>query len=106
MFCHEIRDLLSAARIEVQDRQRGKVRRSMVGGCLLSVDMSKAFDYVSHEYLACALDFLGISSDTISLILAIHNTQYHIEHGSYKGQIALANGIRQGCVLSPCFGLQ
>ena len=101
MFCHEIRDSLSAARIEVQDRKRGKTRKAMVGGCLLSVDMSKAFDYVSHTYLIKALDFLGIGSDTINLILAIHHTQYHIEHRGHKGHVALANGNRQGCVLSP-----
>ena len=101
MFCSKVRKSLSAARIEVQDRKRGKKRKTTVGGGLLSVNMSKAFDYVSHTYLATALAFLGVDSDTINLILSIHHTQYHIEHRGHQGCIALANGIRQRCVLSP-----
>ena len=101
MFCHEVRESLSAARIEVQDRKLGKTRTSMVGGGVLSVDMSKAFDLVSRSCLTKALEFLGIEPDTISLVLSIHHTQYHIEHRGHRGQIALGNGIRQGCVLSP-----
>ncbi|CAE7653179.1 unnamed protein product [Symbiodinium sp. CCMP2592] len=100
-FCSTIRDRLAASRIEVQDRKQGKVRSTVTGGALISLDMSKAFDYVSHAYLAAAMRFLEIDEDTIQLVLAIHHTQYHVEHKGHTGQISLANGIRQGCVLSP-----
>ena len=63
--------------------------------------MSKAFDYVPHEYLARALQHLGIADDTINIVLALHRTQYPVAHKGHTGYIHLRNGIRQGCTLSP-----
>ena len=100
-FCAHIRSKLSSSRIEVRDRKAGKTRAPITGGALLSLDMSKAFDYVPHEYLARALQHLGIAQDTINIVLALHRTQYHVTHKGHTGYIHLRNGIRQGCTLSP-----
>ncbi|CAE7626253.1 unnamed protein product, partial [Symbiodinium necroappetens] len=56
---------------------------------------------VSHSYLAAAMRHLEIDEDTIQLTLALHQASYHITHHQHEGSIALRNGIRQGCVLSP-----
>ena len=100
-FCAHIRSKLSSSRIEVRDRKAGKTRAPITGGALLSLDMSEAFDYVPHEYLARALQHLGIAADTINIVLALHHTQYHVTHKGHTGYIHLRNGIRQGCTLSP-----
>ena len=57
-FCASVRDKLQSSRIEVRDRKAGKTRSPITGGGLLSIDMSKAFDYVSHSYLASSLRHL------------------------------------------------
>ncbi|CAE7725871.1 unnamed protein product [Symbiodinium sp. CCMP2592] len=86
---------------EVHERRAGVPSVKALGAAMLSIDMSKAFDQVSHEYLAKALCFLEVSEDTISLILELHRAQYHVKHNRQEGCIDLCNGIRQGCVLSP-----
>ena len=102
-FCDAIRSKLrdARARATVWTRKAGRRQNPYYGGALFSLDMSKAFDMVSHSYLEKSLMHLQIDPDLISLILAIHSTQYHIEHGQSQGTIPLGNGIRQGCALSP-----
>ncbi|CAE7647723.1 unnamed protein product [Symbiodinium sp. CCMP2456] len=99
--CSAARARLGAIRREVFERRAGLSCAQASGAAMLSVDMSKAFDKVSRSYLVSALQFLGVDGDTITLILAIHEAQYHIEHQAHCGSIDLSNGIRQGCVLSP-----
>ena len=99
--CREARQQLSGLRREVHDRRAGKACIQARGAALLSIDMSKAFDQVSHSYLAAAMRHLEIDEDTIQLTLALHQASYHIKHHQQEGSIALRNGIRQGCVLSP-----
>ena len=100
-FCDSIRGQLREASATVWTRKAGRRQNPYCGGAIFSLDMSKAFDMVSHSYLEQALKHLQIDPDLISLVLAIHSTQYHIEHGPNQGTIPLGNGIRQGCVLSP-----
>ena len=100
-FCDSIRGQLREARTTVWTRKAGRRQNPYYGGAVFSLDMSKAFDMVSHAYLEKSLRHLQIDADLISLILAIHSTHYRIEHGPSQGTIPLGNGIRQGCVLSP-----
>ena len=100
-FCDNMRTQLREAKTTVWTRKAGHRPNPYHGGAVFSLDMSKAFDMVSHAYLEQALRHLQIDADLISLILSIHHTCYHIEHGSNQGTIPLGNGIRQGCVLSP-----
>ncbi|CAE7835719.1 Pol [Symbiodinium sp. CCMP2592] len=86
---------------EVHDRRAGAPKPIVAGAAILSIDMSKAFDQVDHQYMASALRFVGIDEDTIAIILALHRAEYHVRHKQHEGTIALRNGIRQGCVLSP-----
>ena len=100
-FCDAIRCQLRDAKTTVWTRKAGHRQNPHHGGAIFSLDMSKAFDMVSHTYLEQSLRHLQVDGDLISLILSIHNTHYHIEHGTHQGTIPLGNGIRQGCVLSP-----
>ena len=99
--CRNARTQLAGLRREVHDRRAGRACVQAEGAALLSIDMSKAFDQVSHEYLAASMRHLGIDEDTIHLTLALHQSSYHILHHNHEGHIMLCNGIRQGCVLSP-----
>ena len=99
--CKFARSQLSGLRREVHERRAGKATVQATGFALLSMDMSKAFDQVSHAYLAASMRHLNIDEDTIHLTLALHQSSYHINHHNIEGCIELRNGIRQGCVLSP-----
>ncbi|CAE7350808.1 unnamed protein product [Symbiodinium sp. CCMP2592] len=85
---------------EVRDRKLGKTA-SIMGAAMLSVDLSLAFDQVSHQYLRAALEFLSVDPDMITLILSIHRATYHVQHGQESSCFDICNGIRQGCTLSP-----
>ena len=98
--CHEVRTHLVNSRIEVGDRKRGRTT-SIMGAAMLSVDLSLAFDRVSHHYLSDALRFLNVDPDTITIILSIHRAKYHVQHGQQASSFDICNGIRQGCTLSP-----
>ncbi|CAE7242293.1 unnamed protein product [Symbiodinium sp. CCMP2592] len=52
--------------------RRDPLHLSFGRGGLLSIDMSKAFDYVSHSYLASSLRHLGIREDTVQLEAGMH----------------------------------
>ena len=98
--CNEARTHLVNSRIEVGDRRLGR-SASIMGAAMLSVDLSLAFDRVSHQYLSEALRFLNVDQDTITLILSIHRAKYHVQHGQQASSFDICNGIRQGCTLSP-----
>ena len=98
--CHEVRTHLVNSRIEVGDRKLGRTT-SIMGAAMLSVDLSLAFDRVSHHYLSDALRFLNVDLDTITIILSIHRAKYHVQHGQQASSFDICNGIRQGCTLSP-----
>ena len=98
--CHEVRTHLVNSRIEVGDRKLGRTTSTM-GAAMLSVDLSLAFDRVSHQYLSEALRFLDVDQDTITIILSIHRAKYHVQHGQQASSFDICNGIRQGCTLSP-----
>ncbi|CAE7364204.1 unnamed protein product [Symbiodinium microadriaticum] len=92
---------LAGLRREVHERRAGKTCVQAEGAALLSIDMSNAFDQVSHAYLAASMRHLGVDEDTIHLTPALHQSSYHITHDQHEECIALQSGIRQGCVLSP-----
>ena len=72
--------------------------------CLLSLDLSQAFDRVSHEYLFKVLPRYGSSNWFVERLQAMYdNLLASVQiNGTLVGSIAIQSGIRQGCPLSMC----
>jgi hypothetical protein len=78
-------------------------RKGKVGDVALKLDISKAFDSVSWDYLRVAMEKLGFCEKWISwMMMCITSVEYHVLfNGDRIGPITPARGLRQGCPLSP-----
>jgi Reverse transcriptase (RNA-dependent DNA polymerase) len=70
---------------------------------LFLVDLEKAFDSVSREFLYQTLQHQGFPTSTLHLIQLIHhNSQARISlNGTLTPSLNIASGVRQGCPLAP-----
>ena len=104
LHCVCIRDVLQTQKMTIHDRFAGARRAGCVGGIQMSLDLSKAFDMLSHEVLILAMTHAGVSVDLQNVIMAFYDQSVYVvkgrgSHTSHR--IALRRGVRQGCILSP-----
>ena len=102
--CVCVRDTLQTQKMTIHDRFAGARRAECVGGIQMSLDLSKAFDMLSHEVLILAMTHAGVSVDLQNVIMAFYDQSVYVvkgrgSHASHR--IALRRGVRQGCILSP-----
>jgi Reverse transcriptase (RNA-dependent DNA polymerase) len=64
------------------------------------VDFEKAFDSLPRKALYECLDWIGIPSDLLSMIMAIHECPRRKVCGSAVW-FKVTRGVQQGCVLGP-----
>ena len=79
------------------------VERHSTSGYILFLDWSQAFDPIGHPHLADALRRYGIRPLLVNAIMAVYQTcQFFVTDPSGDSPpFLLAQGIRQGCPLSP-----
>ncbi|KAJ8763443.1 hypothetical protein K2173_002326 [Erythroxylum novogranatense] len=77
--------------------------RGNSGSCALKIDIAKAYDRVSWDYLLAMLTALGFSAVWIKWMrICISNISYMISvNGTEVGPIISSRGLRQGDPLSP-----
>ena len=93
---------LGGSRFTVRERKTAGVEVGEAGGCLLSVDLSQAFDRVSRTKLDRALSEHRVDSNLRSTIAAIHeDAAYQVRNRFHTTKITTTQGIRQGCRLAP-----
>lgn len=74
-----------------------------MSAAIISLDQSKAFDRVSHEYLFKVLHSFGFGPQFISLVKLLY-TDIHssvLVNGFVSRQFPVQCSVRQGCSLSP-----
>ena len=77
-------------------------RTGLIGGALLSLDLSKAFDSVSRELLFQGMEDLGVRRDCLHLLHEWHRgTHYDISHKGFSSAVPVHRGVRQGCKAAP-----
>ena len=87
----------------VRDRKAKRPVLPCVGGIMLGLDLSRAFDQVPRESLAQSLRHAGAPAELIHAVMHLHNAcQYEVRHKGCRGKFEMQKGVRQGCTLSPC----
>ena len=88
---HQIRNLIDY----VDDKN--------MSAAIISLDQSKAFDRVSHEYLFKVLHSFGFGTQFISLVKLLYSDIYSsvLVNGFVSGEFEVKCSVRQGCSLSP-----
>eukprot|EP00435_Cladocopium_sp_Y103_P038168 s1308_g10.t1 len=100
--CKAIRDSLHNFRYKIHDAAAGLSRPSLLGGLLVSLDMSRAFDEVCRQTLFECLHQLGIASAVIDTLYQVYSqTTMAFEHKGEYREFATFKGIRQGCKGAP-----
>ena len=104
LHCACVRDTLQTQKLTIHDCFAGARRAECVGGIQMSLDLSKAFDMLSHEVLILAMTHAGVSVDLQNVVMAFYDQSVYVikgrgSHASHR--IALRHGVRQGCILSP-----
>ena len=74
-----------------------------MGGALINLDQSKAFDRVDHQYLAAVLRAAGFGPVFRGWIAAMYSNICSVVkvNGHLSESFSIARSVRQGCPLSP-----
>ena len=100
--CSHIRDKLRHTCLTVHERRLGHKVGRCVGGAMISLDLSRAFDEVPRHALDASLAYADVPADLRLLIMQLHaHCHYTVMHKGQQGQFPMRKGVRQGCALSP-----
>ena len=100
--CRAIRDALSSSVLSVQARRAGQQQARCLGGAMLGIDLSRAFDSITRVALQRSLQHAGAPEPLQQAVLQLHeHCRYRVRHKGNTGSFAMEVGVRQGCVLSP-----
>lgn len=71
-------------------------------GCLVSIDLNKAFDRVDHKYLWKIMEKFGFPQSLIDCIKNVYKiaSSKVLVNGFLTDEIKIKNSVRQGCPLS------
>ena len=104
--CHHTREQLKLHQRTVFTTFARRQHKPLVGGMVLSLDLSRAFDMLARSCLERSLKLVGIPDDLVTLVLFIHdNAVLVLEKHSQQVELGMSRGIRQGCGLSPLLWL-
>ena len=83
-------------------RNLATFRDNMDEGYFVTIDQSKAFDKVNHDYLLKVLEHIGIKGDFLQISkMFLNNMTSQVEiNGGLSDKIYIKRGIRQGCPFS------
>ena len=79
--CKAVRERVRSSVLSVHDRRAGRTTSQCVGGVMMSIDLSRAFDNVPRWALQMALSKAGASNDLQQVLLALHeNCSCQVRH--------------------------
>ena len=76
--------------------------QELLGGLMVGIDLSKAFDYLGYAEMYKARQDTGMPEHLSRILLHVHiRTTLHVEHGGFSREIKMKRGLRQGCGVAP-----
>ena len=100
--CAGVRERLRSTTRSVHDRRAKKASVPCMGGVVLGIDLSRAFDEVPRWALLLALQRAGAPAELQQSVMQLHATcRYKVMHKGYARDFPMQRGVRQGCALSP-----
>ena len=100
--CAHARKLYQDQHGSLRAKREGHRATKVAGGCLLSLDISKAYDLVRWSDLTCALREAHVPGELIELILLLHQqAKIRISHEGQTRTVGMRQGLKQGCGLAP-----
>ena len=100
--CQEVAHLITQFQRPAERQNSQLARTGLIGGALLSLDLSKAFDSVSRDLLFRGMEDLGVRRDCLHLLHEWHRgTHYDISHKGFSSAVPVHRGVRQGCKAAP-----
>ena len=100
--CSMVRDLLSQHVHDHTQKMLGHADTELVGGLMVSLDLRKAFDSVSHAELYTSLVEAQIPEALAAALVQVHvRTQCVVVHGGAVKSNGVSRGLRQGCPVAP-----
>ena len=100
--CRSVRSELAKQVDDVTARVLQQPMRELVGGLMISLDLSKAFDCLSYDEMYCSMQEIHIPEPLIRAIMHLHcNTMLTISHKGQSEEVPMERGLRQGCGIAP-----
>ena len=100
--CARVRLTLANQVDDVTARVLQTAPKDLVGGLMASIDLSKAFDKLSHEEIMLCLRETNIPEELARMILHVHvRTEVTIRHKGHTRNLVMGQGLRQGCPIAP-----
>jgi len=100
--CRDVRQRLREGASSVHQRRQGLKSGVCYGGVMISIDLSRAFDTLTRQALAAALDMAGVPLALWDAIVSLHNAcKYAVKHHVHSAEFPMEMGVRQGCTLAP-----
>ncbi|CAE7557903.1 unnamed protein product [Symbiodinium sp. CCMP2592] len=100
--CHTVREMLASCQDDLTSRLANQNQTLLIGGMMASLDLSKAFDSITHEEMYLALIDTGMPENLAGMLLRIHmNTTLHVVHKGCERKVSMGKDLRQGCGVAP-----
>ena len=100
--CVNTRKLLHDQANTLHARRSGHRLSKVSGGCMFSLDLTKAYDHVPWGDLRLALEDAAVPTGIVELVLLMHQqARIRIAHHDHSELLCMSRGLRQGCSLAP-----
>ncbi|CAE7852282.1 unnamed protein product, partial [Symbiodinium necroappetens] len=100
--CQQVRKMLDGCLDDRTSRLLQQKQPLLLGGMMVSLDLSKAFDSLTHEEMYLALTDTGMPTHLANVLVRIHiETKLHIVHKGHQQTVGMGSGLRQGCGVAP-----
>ena len=100
--CHSVRKTLDSVSTSQTAKLLGAEQPGLIGGLMVSLDLAKAFDTLSHGEIHASLLSTGMPEYLVNLIVHVHaNSVSEIVYGEHTSDVKMGQGLRQGCPIAP-----